>query len=132
VAGCVTGTTPTLGGPSATGIAHGWCGLSVGSGAVTGGGSFSWIGIGGVLVVTGEVNGVVYATPDLVSGDSCLTSGADDFIVTGAAARASCLTATSVPVSVLPVSVSWSIWTAFHFDAHVHPMQGSVHACVPV
>jgi hypothetical protein len=119
-AACVTGTTTTLGGPSATGQVHGWCGLSVGSGAVTGGGSFSWVGIGSWLSLSGQVSGLVNATPNLFTGDSCV-SGADDFIVTGEAEIKSCSILTSQPVTISAIPPV--------LNAH---MSGHVHVCVPV
>jgi hypothetical protein len=115
-AACVTtnppGTTTT--GPSATGTVHGWCGLSVGSGTLTGGGSFSWIGIGSMLIVTGEVSGVVNATPNIPGGDLC-SSGADDFLITGVAVQKSC---TPTPPTSVPVTIPTG-------------PTGSVHICNP-
>jgi hypothetical protein len=120
---CLTGTTPTVGGPSATGTVHGWCGLSVGSGTVTGAGStFSWIGIGSFLLVTGEVSGLVNASPNLLGGDSCLTNGADDFIVTGVAVQKSCTLGTPISVTATVPPVPPVTHAGF---------TGSVHVCIP-
>jgi hypothetical protein len=123
VAVCVTGTTPTLGGPSAVGTVHGWCGLSVGSGTLVGGGSFSWVGIGSFLLITGEVSGLVNASPNLLANSSCLTNGASNFIVTGVAVRKSCFPPTPVSVTATVSAVP----SVTHDD-----FTGSVHVCVPV
>jgi hypothetical protein len=129
-AACVTvpGATVT-GGPSATGTVHGWCGFSVGSGTVTGGGqAFSWIGIGSMLVVTGNATGVVNASPNLVAGDSCV-SGADDFIITGVAVLTSCETGTSVSSSTSTPDGSVSASSpdsAVHASGHA--VNGKLHA----
>jgi hypothetical protein len=123
VAACVTGTIPTLGGHSATGTVHGWCGLSVGSGAVTSGGSFSWIGVGGVLVVTGELNGVAHVFPNLLAGDSCLTTGADDFVIHELVADTSCTPPTPTSITVTIPAVPPFTHSGF---------TGSVHVCIPI
>jgi hypothetical protein len=111
------------GGISATGSVHGWCGLSVGSGTVSGGGPFSWIGIGGTLIVTGQVNGAVNAAPNALLGDSCATVGANDFIVNGGGIATSCATVNS---SVTVSTPTGSIGNLVHVHSSIH---GKGHAC---
>ena len=86
---------------SATGTVHGWCGLSTGSGVTSTGTTFGWVGVGGDLVLTGGLSGDVHATPNLATGDSC-TTGADDFVVSGAAVGHSCTVGVSVPPTTTP------------------------------
>ena len=79
--------SPNLGTPlTADGIVSGWCGLSSGTGTLHLGTfpRFAWVGVGGFLVVTGGVTGIVHATPDVFSGHSCNhNAGASQFLLTG-------------------------------------------------
>lgn len=78
---------------NATGTVHGWCGFSVGEGVTGNGYYFQWQGVGGTLVLTGGVPGllalrlygVVNVEPNPIAGESCV-SGADGFLVIGAVA----------------------------------------------
>jgi hypothetical protein len=118
-ANCLLIHTPTpssvsvTGGLSASGVVHGWCGLVVGNGITSFGNSFYMLGVGGVLVFTGGVSGVVAAVPNVIAGDSCLDHTADDFILTGAVALHSCTVTTSVHFSD-------SIWLPPHNHLSVH------------
>ena len=99
---------------TASGIFLGWCGLSSGLGNLGQGDLFAWIGVGGMLVVTGHVVGVVNAGPDLASGESC-TTGADRFLVVGGLVLPNC------PADLGPGSIlDADVWTKtafadFHF-----------------
>ena len=94
VGGCINSNppnvkSPTFGTPiTAFGTVSGWCGLSSGSGTITLTASnmrFAWIDVGGILVVTGGVAGVVNAMPDTLAGHSCNNSnaGASQLILSG-------------------------------------------------
>ena len=95
IGACVNTNAPTVKstltgtGVTASGTVSGWCGLSSGTGTVTLGpssGRFAWIGIGGTLVTTGAVVGVVAAIPDTLAGQSCNRElGANQFTVAGGA-----------------------------------------------
>ena len=74
---------------TATGSVLGWCGLSSGLGTTGNGDLFAWIGAGGVLEITGHTNGSATVIPDVLVGESC-TTGADQFIVTGAVVLNNC------------------------------------------
>jgi hypothetical protein len=76
----------------ASGTVSGWCGLSSGRGATHQGHRFAWLGVGGELVLTGEVVGVVNAVPNALAGQSCTTNpgGASQFLVQGAALKVHC------------------------------------------
>ncbi|HEX2039387.1 MAG TPA: hypothetical protein VHF47_06600 [Acidimicrobiales bacterium] len=76
---CVTGAFDV----AANGFVSGWCGHSWGTGITTTGYRFSWVSVGGSLVVTGGLFGTVKAVPDALSGQSCAT-GALGFIIAGA------------------------------------------------
>ena len=86
---CVNSNVPTVKPPpvTATGTVSGWCGLSSGTGSLLLGTNprFAWIGIGGLLVITGGVAGVVNAIPNTLAGQSCNNSiaGANSFLVQG-------------------------------------------------
>lgn len=116
-----TASVCALGGPalSATGTVHGWCGLSTGTGVTSTGGTFMWVGLGGTLVVTGQIVGLVNAVPDTLAGSSCANHSASRFLVNGLGLQQSCsVVNTSVGTTVplggsgqplhgsLPVSVS--------------------------
>lgn len=143
IAGACANTNPTPPGPgnvkltvTANGVVSGWCGLSSGSGVLNLGASprFAWIGIGGFLVLTGGLIGIVNAVPNVAAGESCNGlphQGADNFIVTGAAIafdhcalKSKGLTPVTVPtgglttVNLLPAATvsihsegNWHIWT---------------------
>jgi hypothetical protein len=124
--------TCAIGGPlTAGGTVSGWCGLSSGSGATNDGFRFAWIGIGGTLILTGGLVGVVNAIPDVPGGQSCNQNkggGATRFIVTGLALKAHCavksksLTTVAIPPTLVtpvagpPLTVNvhtgtWHVWT---------------------
>lgn len=107
------GCQPSGTGIGATGSVHGWCGLSVGSGTTSKGDNFHWTGVGGDLVLTGQVSGGVNAIPNTLTGDSCAShnAGADDFIVTGAVTRHSCTT-NQPSATVTTITVGHSTLTA--------------------
>ncbi len=73
----------------AAGTVTGWCGLSVGAGATHNGHRFHWLGVGGELILTGEVTGVVNAVPNALANQFCST-GANSFLVQGAVAKTHC------------------------------------------
>ena len=90
--GCVNSNPPNVKSPTlgtsvtADGVVSGWCGLSSGTGTLHLGNNprFAWVDVGGVLVVTGGLTGVVHATPDTFAGDTCNSNfGADQFIFSG-------------------------------------------------
>ena len=93
--GFTAGTCVFKAGLSATGTVSGWCGLSSGQGETNSGHRFVWQGVGGELVLVGEVNGVVNAIPDALQGESCIT-GADRFLVQGAVEKSHCVGGTKV------------------------------------
>lgn len=72
---------------SATGVVHGWCGLSTGHGATDNVAphEFAWLDVGGVLVLAGGLTGVATVTPNPLAGENCI-DGADGFLVGGAVA----------------------------------------------
>lgn len=75
---------PSLGTLSASGGVSGFCGDSSGSGTTNTGASFTFRGIGSMLVITGGITGAVNASPDVVNGHSCTSAaGASRFVVTG-------------------------------------------------
>ena len=76
---------------TATGSVLGWCGLSSGAGITGNGDLFAWVGVGGLLIMTGHAGGLVHATPDILAGESCI-SGADAFIITVAVVLLNCTT----------------------------------------
>lgn len=91
------------GGLTASGTVSGWCGLSSGHGdtdnnpAVTGPHPFAWVGVGSSLVITGELVGVVNASPNVLNNESCTAAGgADEFLVSGAVALRHCATTGSL------------------------------------
>ena len=110
--GCVNTNAPTVkstltGTPiTAVGTVSGWCGLSSGTGTVTLGASsglFAGIGIGGILVITGNVNGVVQAT-DALAGHNCNTNpGAAGFVVAGAVAAFDHCVASNTGLAPVPI-----------------------------
>lgn len=76
---------------TATGTLTGWCGLWSGKGITGQGHQFTWIAVGAVSVVTGEVDGIAVVTPDpTITGNSCLT-GATTFLVTFAVVLRHCI-----------------------------------------
>jgi hypothetical protein len=74
---------------TASGTEAGWCGFSTGYGTLVLGSAamrFGWIGIGGALIITGEVVGAVQTIPDTLAGHSCNNNrGASQFIIAGGA-----------------------------------------------
>jgi hypothetical protein len=87
---CVNTNGTTLKtGAAASGTVAGWCGFSTGYGVLTlqdASGRFGWIGIGGTLIITGEVAGIVNAVPDTLAGHSCNNNtGASQFLIAGGA-----------------------------------------------
>lgn len=68
---------------TATGTVTGWCGLSYGQGVTQDGHRFTFTSQGTVLVVTGEVTGVVIVEPAPGTTGSCLNKTANVFLVTG-------------------------------------------------
>ncbi|MEA3075093.1 MAG: hypothetical protein QOF60_1 [Actinomycetota bacterium] len=101
---------PGAGTLTASGNLAGYCGLSGGTGVTNTGNSFGYIGIGSILLITGQVVGVVNATPDVVfTGQSC-TTGATRFIVTGVAVGIdAALPCASLVVGNLPTLVSLNV-----------------------
>lgn len=77
---CVTKTSL-----SAAGTVHGHCGNSTGAGVTNNGRSFTWVGVGGTLVLSGGLTGVVNAAPDpTIAGNTCSVNfGALFFLVNG-------------------------------------------------
>jgi hypothetical protein len=77
----------------ASGTVSGWCGLSSGHGSTHNGHRFAWLGVGGELVLTGELVGVVNAVPNVLGGQSCASQqGASQFLVQGGAVKVDCPT----------------------------------------
>lgn len=80
------GGTCVLGTPFApTGVVHGYCGLSAGSGSAAGH-AFAFVAVGGVLVVSGGMAGTAVAAPDVTLGESCAptdATGANNFLLVG-------------------------------------------------
>lgn len=72
-------TTKTI---TATGVFLGYCGFSSGAGTTGNGDLFAFVGVGGVLVVTGHTVGTLTIAPDVLNGESC-TTGADRFLIAG-------------------------------------------------
>ena len=71
---------------SSTGTVTGQCGLSEGSGTA-GGRPFTFTGVGSMLILQGNIKGVVNASPDVTTGQSCTREpGATRFLITGALA----------------------------------------------
>jgi hypothetical protein len=87
---CSTIPGLTLANISATGTVHGWCGLFAGKGTTNLGDDFGFTGVGSIVVVTGELSGIVTAVPNAALGDSCVNHTADDFLLTGVLVRGSC------------------------------------------
>lgn len=85
IGACSTSANLTASGSISGPLGGAHCGLSTGSGTANGHHSFSYIGAGSLLVITGGAVGVVNATPNALVGSSC-TTGATQFLVTGAAA----------------------------------------------
>lgn len=79
----LTGVCVPGGGLTAGGTVNGWCGDSYGNGTANVNHDFGFVGLGSVLIISGEVIGVVQATPDATTGHSC-TTGAGRFLVQGA------------------------------------------------
>lgn len=77
---------------NAGGTFSGWCGLSSGTGMTDNGALFAWVGLGSMLVLTGHLEGLVNATPDVVNQESCSPTGtgALNFLVTGGAVLLNC------------------------------------------
>lgn len=108
-----TGTTGKT--VTATGVFLGWCGLSSGLGTLGQGDLFAWIGVGGILVLTGHIAGVVDALPDLVNGESCIT-GADRFVIAGAILLPNCPADLGTPGALLDTDTSTkTFFASTHF-----------------
>ena len=83
--GCLFGGSATSNGAFAAGVTPvgNFCGHSEGTVTVSGD-AYVWVSAGSVLVLTGSHGaGVVNAVPNPATGQSC-TTGATDFLVTGA------------------------------------------------
>ena len=79
------------GNASASGTLHGWCGHSAGQGTTDDGFRFGYTSAGSILVVTGGLVGVANAIPNpLITGNSCIGTGASQFLVTGVVAKVHC------------------------------------------
>ncbi|HEX2040006.1 MAG TPA: hypothetical protein VHF47_09790 [Acidimicrobiales bacterium] len=76
-------------GLSAAGQVAGWCGHSWGTGITNNGFRFAWVSAGSMLLITGGLVGVINAVPNALAGESC-TSGALNFLVTGAVVKVHC------------------------------------------
>lgn len=140
---CTSGTaTQTI---TATGTVNGYCGHSAGSGVDDQGHVFGWVGVGTLLVITGELTGAVIANPNPTNpSTSCFNGhgGATDFIVTGAVLRTNCagsntLTTLLTTVPVVP-SLGLPLYTIPIVNINVHVggfavnVHGSAHACVGI
>ncbi|HVF74322.1 MAG TPA: hypothetical protein VM938_04685 [Acidimicrobiales bacterium] len=80
----ITGTCATKPTLTANGSVTGYCGLSSGSGSTFNAHSFSFTGTGTVLVLTGDLTGIVATVPDPVHSGSCTDETATRFLFTGA------------------------------------------------
>lgn len=81
--GLTGGCLPLKTGFNVTGTLTGYCGALSGTGTTDGGHTFSFTGVGQVLVLTGQVMGVLHVTLDPVVGGSCVNGSATRFIVKG-------------------------------------------------
>jgi hypothetical protein len=87
------------------GIMSGWCGLATGTGITYNGHRFSWVDVGGQMVITGEVEGTASITPNFLNGHSCF-GGAYNFLVTYAFDKRHCLiTKITSPTQVGPLTL---------------------------
>lgn len=77
------GTCSFKAGLFATGLVSGWCGHSWGTGVTDNGHRFAWVQAGPSWVITGELDGLIQAVPDVLAGESCAT-GALGFVIAGA------------------------------------------------
>jgi hypothetical protein len=123
------GTTPNV---NASGLVSGWCGLTSGTGTLNGG-RFSWIGVGGLMVMTGDMTGVATMTPGPGQNESCgMPSGATSFIVAGAGLTLHCVKTFPHNGSLLltiPIPTTLGLPLPF-VHTHTHPWHIWVKTCL--
>jgi hypothetical protein len=140
---CANSNAPTVKTTvDAVGVVSGWCGLSSGSGNLALGNNprFAWVGVGGTLVLTGGVVGVVNAVPDTLAGSTCNSNaGATDFLVNGAVvasdhctAKTKTLTTTPVDPTLTTMLISPNGTPVAAVSTHTGPWHVWTKACVPV
>ena len=80
----VVGACVPLHGASASGNVSGQCHLLSGSGVMAGHHNFTMIGLGTIVIFSGEVVGVLQFVPDVTTGHSCVgPPGATRFLLAG-------------------------------------------------
>lgn len=144
-AGLTTNKTPTSGNP-VTGTVLGYCGLSSGKGTFpVNNDLFAFIGVGGILVITGHVVGLVNAVPDTLSGESCTHTGepgtlpgagALRFRIQGAVVLLNCNATlpTTLDTETLTPQVLLDVLTVgvpIHLKIHLSPHIFTNSPCVP-
>ena len=126
-------TGGTIGSLTANGLMSGWCGLSSGDGVTNSGGRFAWIGAGGLLVMTGALNGMLNLVPDTLAGHSCHNNaGASQFIVAMGGLRLHCVKTfphTGTLLLTIPIPATWTLPTPF-FHIHTNPWHIWVKTCL--
>jgi hypothetical protein len=100
---------------SASGTVTGACGQSRGFGTTTNGHNFLWTSAGTLLVLTGEVSGVVTAASDpTVANNSCANGTAKEFVVSGAGvlkhSAVGCPVTSGGTTTVGPATVNHALW----------------------
>ena len=86
---------------SATGTVTGFCGNSFGAGVTSNAHAFSFVSVGTVLVLSGQVTGVVSALPDPTHSGSCTNETAVRFLITGAVTLRPCNKVVTATVTTL-------------------------------
>jgi hypothetical protein len=136
VGGCVHPPAVGVAPAPAAGVLTGYCGHSVGAGTFAGQ-PFSFVSVGGVLILTGHVVGIVNAVPAPLTG-SCahfatapggpfaLPSGATAFVVTGGAVGFNCTNALPPTDVIVPLAASDTLLGGpmvglhLYLDAHLY------------
>jgi hypothetical protein len=137
---CAPNLTKSTVSPFATGVLLGYCGHSFGFGTTWNGHSFAWVSVGGTLVITGHLIGVVNAVPNpTIAGNSCIhvgttadlaTAGALTFIINGAVLLVHCSSLTTVDQLTPLVTTGVLPSPAAHVTVDIgHHVWASV--CVP-
>lgn len=122
---------------AAAGSLKGYCGHSSGTGTLSSGELFAWVSVGGLLIITGHIVGVVNAIPDPDSTTgSCihfhnpvqhawsLNNGATRFLITGAVVGMNCLPGL---VPLVPGTPQDTEFLQRIIDTSVLSPDGSVH-----
>lgn len=125
---CAPETNKTLG---ATGVLNGWCGHIAGAGTTTSGSSFALVGIGNMLVVTGDLAGLGTWVQNPMTSDNC-NHGADGFLLALALVDDACpLTVTKTTTTTPAPTVSTTVVAdPFVVGVNSRPMTYHVKRCV--